>query len=811
VNAWKIEASQAIKMADLKANKATAKTTSAELSPATSYGGSASEDKGAKLGTTEAQTPSGLDAADDTAIVEEEAHDDPEIAQLPLIVRQTVSLEDDPTLPTITFRYFVLCILFIVPGAFLSQMSHFRTTQAPYSVFFVQIACHYVGRGLAKVLPAWQVNLPFGYGFNLNPAPWSIKEHVLVTLTAASGATYNLGYTPISMAELWYDTRIHPAVAIFYMLAIVWVGYAIAAIARSLLLWEPEYVWPQALMQTTLFETFRKQDSNSPLAKRQMHIFFLCLIGMTLWQFLPEYIFPMTSSLAFLCWVAPKNPVANFIGSGLGGMGFLNLSLDWSNINWNGTSILITPFWTQTVLFLAFVFNCWILIPAAKWGNLGSYKHGLMSNSLLLTNGTKYPTAQIMNNDFSLNETAWEEHGPAYMGLQFAWATFFNYAKLPSAFVWLATFGGPALLATFRKNMAARKSRSEARKQPGFTSAAEPNIHHQYTDRLNVLQRAYKEVPLWWFGALFVTGIVILLAIVGSGQLFIPWWTVIVGVATGFVVVVPLGYLYAISNYQVAIGDFNELIYGYMVHTAAGAGHHHPCGPSVYGSIAGDAWYRAQYMLQDQRIGHYMHIPPRTVFFSQVFGSILGIPINYGVIRWVLSTKFDILSGAKPDPLHQWTGQSLVSSNTIGVQYAVIGPKRMFGADELRVLPYGFLVGAAAPLVMYALHRAFPKSKLKFHLWNTTIFFSGITVFYGNLSTGYFSAWLGGFIAMYWIFRHHFKIWKRYNYIVAAAFDAAFNFNMLLIFLFFGSGKSIKMPNWWGNNADNVERCFALD
>jgi OPT family small oligopeptide transporter len=798
-------------MADLKDNKATAKTTSAELSPATSYRGSASEDKGAKLGTTEAQTPSGLDAVEDTAIIEEEAHDDPEIAQLPLIVRQTVSLEDDPTLPTITFRYFVLCILFIVPGAFLSQMSHFRTTQAPYSVFFVQIACHYVGRGLAKVLPAWQVNLPFGYGFNLNPAPWSIKEHVLVTLTAASGATYNLGYTPISMAELWYDTRIHPAVAIFYMLAIVWVGYAIAAIARSLLLWEPEYVWPQALMQTTLFETFRKQDHNSPLAKRQMHIFFLCLIGMTLWQFLPEYVFPMTSSLAFLCWVAPKNPIANFIGSGLGGMGFLNLSLDWSNINWNGTSILITPFWTQTVLFLAFVFNCWILIPAAKWGNLGSYKHGLMSNSLLLANGTKYPTNKIMNSDFSLNETAWEEHGPAYMGLQFAWATFFNYAKLPSAFVWLATFGGPALLATFRKNMAARKARSEARKQQGFTSATEPNIHHQYTDRLNVLQRAYKEVPLWWFGALFVTGIVILLAIVGSGQLFIPWWTVIVGVATGFVVVVPLGYLYAISNYQVAIGDFNELIYGYMVHTAAGAGYHHPCGPSVYGSIAGDAWYRAQYMLQDQRIGHYMHIPPRTVFFSQVFGSILGIPINYGVIRWVLSTKFDILSGAKPDPLHQWTGQSLVGSNTIGVQYAVIGPRRMFGADELKILPYGFLVGAAAPLVMYALHRAFPKSKLKFHLWNTTIFFSGITVFYGNLSTGYFSAWLGGFIAMYWIFRHHFKIWKRYNYIVAAAFDAAFNLNMLLIFLFFGSGKSIKMPNWWGNNVDNVERCFALD
>ncbi|KZM24981.1 OPT super [Ascochyta rabiei] len=792
-------------MANLNTDKAIAKSTSAELSPASSHLGPAKD-----RGITEASP-----VEDDTAIVEEEAHDDPEIAQLPLVVRQLVSLEDDPNLPTITFRYFVLCILFIVPGAFLSQMSYFRTTQAPYSIFFVQIACHYVGHFLADRLPAWQVNLPFGYGFNLNPAPWSIKEHVLVTLTAASGATYNLGFTPISMAALWYDTKIHPAVAIFYMVAIVICGYAIAAVARSLLLWEPEYIWPQALMQTTLFETFRKQDRNSKLAKRQMHIFFLCLIGMTLWQFLPEYVFPMTSSLAFLCWVAPKNPVANFIGSGLGGMGFMNLSLDWSNINWNGTSILITPFWTQTILFLAFVFNCWVLIPAVKWGNLGSYKHGLMSNSLLLANGTKYPTLKIVNKDFSLNETAWEEYGPAYMGLQFAWGTFFNYAKLPSAFVWMATFGGPAILSTLRKNLAARKARSEANKQRASTgsgdSTAGPNIHHQYTDRLNVIQRSYKEVPEWWFVALFLAGFVTLLAITASGHLFIPWWTVIIGVATGFIVVVPLGYLYAISNYQVAIGDFNELIYGYMIHTAAGAAHHHPCGPSVYGSIAGDAWYRAQYMLQDQRIGHYMHIPPRTVFFSQIFGCILGVPINYGVIRWVLDTKFDFLSGVKSDSLHQWTGQHLVGSNTLGVQYAVIGPKRMFGTSELRVLPYGFLVGAAAPLVMYALYRAFPKSKLKFHLWNTTIFFSGVAVFYGNLSTGYFSAWLGGFITMYWIFRHHFKIWKRYNYIVAAAFDAAFNLNMLLIFLFFGSGKQIKMPAWWGNNADNAERCFALD
>jgi hypothetical protein len=119
-----------------------------------------------------------------------------------------------------------------------------------------------------------------------------------------------------------------------------------------------------------------------------MIVFFSVLAAVTLWQFLPEYVFPMLGSLAFLCWVAPENAVANFIGSGFGGMGFLNLSLDWSNIGSlsNAGSLFLTPFWTQVLIFLAFALNCWVLLPAAKWGNLGSFKYGLMSNAVFTGN-----------------------------------------------------------------------------------------------------------------------------------------------------------------------------------------------------------------------------------------------------------------------------------------------------------------------------------------------------------------------------------------------------------------------------------------
>lgn len=170
--------------------------------------------------------------------------DDPRIKDIPTAVRNVVSLSDDPTLPTITFRYYILTVFFVVPGAFLSMMSHYRTTYAPYSVLFVQIASSYVGVWLANVLPAWNLRVPFTRrSFSLNPGAFSVKEHVLVTISAASGATYNMAYAPVSMAELYFDSQMHPLVAIVFMWAIVFTGYSFAAIARPFLVYDPQFPW----------------------------------------------------------------------------------------------------------------------------------------------------------------------------------------------------------------------------------------------------------------------------------------------------------------------------------------------------------------------------------------------------------------------------------------------------------------------------------------------------------------------------------------------------------------------------------------
>lgn len=211
-------------------------------------------DHGARIDAVESGVPKkdvlefgAEDVTHDTSNESEEpslADSDPAVKNIPWSVRRVVSLVDDPSEPTLTFRYFVLSIIFVAPGAFLSQLSSYRTTYAPYSIFFVQICSNYAGMWMVKVLPAKRLTLPFTtFGFSLNPGPWSTKEHVLITISAGSGAMYNLGYAPISIAELYFDTRINAGVAIVFMYCCVITGYSFAAISRQFLLYDPQYPW----------------------------------------------------------------------------------------------------------------------------------------------------------------------------------------------------------------------------------------------------------------------------------------------------------------------------------------------------------------------------------------------------------------------------------------------------------------------------------------------------------------------------------------------------------------------------------------
>jgi drug/metabolite transporter (DMT)-like permease len=144
----------------------------------------------------------------------------------------------------------------------------------------------------------------------------------------------------------------------------------------------------------------------------------------------------------------------------------------------------------------------------------------------------------LITDQATFNETTYQELGPLYMGTQQLWNIFFDYASFMSALIWMVLFGWPQIKLIWYK--------FRERQQSGFTKS----VNEQYTDQLNVLMRSYKEVPIWWFIVLFFCSFVPTIIILAKGYLYIPLWTYFIALGTGALVVTPLGWLYAISNFQ---------------------------------------------------------------------------------------------------------------------------------------------------------------------------------------------------------------------------------------------------------------------
>ncbi|KAF8902832.1 OPT oligopeptide transporter protein-domain-containing protein [Mucidula mucida] len=712
-----------------------------------------------RVGRRAAQQDKPLDELDDHVLDIKGDDADPAYSVLPQIVRELCDFEDDLDMPVLTWRFYVLSAIFTALGAWLTQMGFFRTTYIPYSIYFVQIASLYFGRILAASLPEKEVG--FGrFKFQLNPGPFNVKEHVAIVLAANTGATNNLGDYVLAPLAVFYDAPMNGWLAILFMWAAVFMGFSFASFARIFLIENPTTMFPLTLQQAAVFKAMRGSlTESSKTSKKQIKIFWYGILALFCWQFLPEYVFPFLSSLALLCWFS-RNPTAQFLGSGLGGAGVLNITLDWSNI---GSQFIYYPYWAQVNIFAAGLIGAWILIPVAHLtGVWESDKYMVQSQALQLRNGSTYPTSQLLLPDHTLNETYFNEIGPPMMSAQLRWNYFFSYVAYVGSFVGCALFHGPTIWRTFQ----AQKKNSNA-----------------HNDKLTQMIRKYPAVPLWWNLVLFFFSLVVLVVLTAKGVLYMPIYMLFIGIAIGAIIVVPMGYIYAVSGYGMQVGYFNELFYGYAINAG---GSRHPIGSLSYRVISGQCWYEAQSMLSDMKLGHYYHVPPKAVMLAQIWGILVGVPVNYATILWVCATKGKILTGEESDPNHQWT--------------------RLFNDPIYSPMLYGFLVGAIVPCLLYIGHRLRPK--WGFNRVSVPIFGDTFENFYGNISNSFFTLFLLGTVNHLYFKRYRYNFWKKYAYISGAAADTGYNFNMLILFIAFSAVKTISMPAWWGNNADSVERCF---
>ncbi|KAL5537729.1 hypothetical protein UlMin_043929 [Ulmus minor] len=239
-------------------------------------------------------------------------------------VRLTVTNTDDPTLPVWTFRMWFLGLFSCALLSFLNQFFAYRTEPLVINQITVQVAALPIGHFMARTLPTTRFRIP-GFGkrlFSVNPGPFNIKEHVLITIFANAGSAFGSGSAYavgiVSIIKAFYRRNISFLASWLLIITTQVLGYGWAGLLRKYVV-EPAHMWwPSTLVQVSLFRALHEKDEQRITRAK---FFLIALICSFSWYAVPGYLFSTLTNISWVCWVFSKSVTAQQIGSGMRGLG----------------------------------------------------------------------------------------------------------------------------------------------------------------------------------------------------------------------------------------------------------------------------------------------------------------------------------------------------------------------------------------------------------------------------------------------------------------------------------------------------------
>ncbi|KAF8141153.1 OPT oligopeptide transporter protein-domain-containing protein [Boletus edulis] len=503
-------------------------------------------------------------------------------------VRASVSNIDDPEMPVMTLRMWVIGLMLSLIGGSLNVFFNFRQPAPTVSPLSLLIISYPIGKFFAFVLPIHTYRLPRWLGgleFSLNPGPWNIKEHVLVYIMAnvAIGPPYAIN--AIVVTQLNYHVRVDYWFSVLLVVATQLTGFGLAGLCRRFLVWPAGMVWPQNLVTCTLLNTLHAEDDETPGTITRYKYFLLVLTGSFFFFFIPGYLFQALSVFSWLCWIFPNNIPVNQLFGVSSGLGMSVLTFDWSQIAWIGSPLMF-PWWAEAHIFVGFVLFFWITTPLLYYTNTWNLAYfPINDNNPYDRFGQYYNVSRVLDSSNHLNATAYND------------------------------------LINGMKRM-----------------RVEPDDIHAK------LMRNYPEVPDWWYIVFFVGFFLLMVVIVEVWHTTVPVWALLLAAFLPVLYVLPSGFIYAMTGQGISLNVLAQIIPGTLLPG-------NPIANMIFKAYAVQTLMEATSFVQDLKLGHYIKVPPRSTFLVQSVGTLLASFIQVGVKEWMFANVKDICQPNQPSDL----------------------------------------------------------------------------------------------------------------------------------------------------------------
>ncbi|KAI1268491.1 OPT oligopeptide transporter protein-domain-containing protein [Xylariaceae sp. FL1019] len=674
----------------------------------------------------------------------------------------------DEDMPCSTIRAWTIGLFLTLVGASVNTLFSLRSPSIGIGPLVAQIIAWVMGRAWERFMPEKQIIL-FGAKLDLNPGPFNTKEHGVIVVMA--GVSFAVAYaTDILLAQLvFYKQNFGIVFQILLVVSTQSLGYGIAGIMRKFLVYPASMIWPGTLVSVALmnamYETHHVKDPSIIGGNMSRYKWFGLVTAVSgIYYFIPGFFAQFLSVTAFVTWLSPQSPVINQLFGGTTGLSLIPLTFDWTQISGYIGSPLIPP-WHAIANTLIGVVSFFVVLASFFHYTGAWYSMYLPMNdaSTYDNTGSFYDVSRVLTPDFLLDENAYQAYSPLFISTAFALAYGLSFAAITALIVHTFLY--------YREPIWAQYQNSANEK---------PDIHMK-------LMQKYKEAPSWWYIALFLVMLVLSLFTVLYYPTNLTWWAFLLAVFISFIFSLPIGIIEAVTNQQIGLNVLTEFIYGYI----------QPGRPlalmlfKTYGFIT---MSQALRFVGDLKFGHYMKIPPRTMFIAQVVATTVSCFVQVAVLNFSLDNIDGICDLTQPQRFTCPGGRVFFSASVI---WGLIGPARMFSPGQIYsgLLAF-FVIGAITPVAIYLAAKRYPRSPIKYLM--APLIFGGAGSMPPATPLNYLSWGIVGYVFQFVIKKRHSKWWSRLNYLTSAGLDLGLALSTLFIFFAF-TYNGIDPPQWWGN------------
>ncbi|CAK5279804.1 unnamed protein product [Mycena citricolor] len=688
-------------------------------------------------------------------------------------VRAVVSNKDDPTLPVMSFRAFVIGTVFVGVGGFINQFFSIRYPGISVGSNVAQILAYPAGKLFELLLPTRQFTT-FGHTWSFNPGPFNPKEHMIITIMANVGFstpyTNNIiwvQYLPLYFNQSWASNF---GYQVTIALSTNLIGYGLAGLTRRFLVYPASAIWYYNLSSIALNRAFHSEKATVANGWRmsRMRWFLYCFAGMFVYFWFPNYIFQALSYFNWMTWIAPDNVDLAAITGTVSGLGFNPVpTFDWNQLTYLLDPI-ISPFYATFNSFIGALITFPVIVAIWYTNTWNTGYLPINSNHVFDNTASPYNVSRATGSDKLFNQARYENYSPAYLasGNITIYGVFFA--------VYTATLTH-AILYHRREMMHGFRSIFSFGKK---TSDVHRDVHVR-------LMENYKEVPEWQYFLILVCAIALGAGGIGGWPTQTTPAVVLYGVFLAAIFVIPIGIIYSITSVQITLNVLAELFGGLWFPGNAIA-------MNFFKSYGYVTTAHTLNFAQDLKLAHYMHLPPYVTFYAQIWATLVSSLICAAILNFQMT---QISGVCTPHQVNHFICPGINTFFTASVLWGTLGPKRMFGAGGIyNSLLYCFLIGALLPIPFYFLRKRF---RIFEHVHLPVIIAGGLIWAPGNLGNIWPAVPVAWFFNVY-IKKRYLAWWSKYSYIMTTAFSAAIAISAIVIF-FAVQWSNINI-DWIGNN-----------